>query len=162
MRPAIDIDPDILLEMGMRGLTNKEQASALGIPIRVLRDKIKELDQEKSEVTQYRTIQSIELTKIQSDILDNITPDKIANANLRDLVAAFKILKDKELALEGKPSEIKGLVGYLVEMEKEEFERRNPIAVEAEFKEIEEEPSGGNGDGLVVKDITDKDYLPDL
>ena len=80
-----------------------------------------------------------------------ITPEKIHAASLKDLVSCFKILKDKELNIEGKPSEIKGLVGYLVELEKKEFElnvKVNPEGVE-EAKDM-------------VVDITSEDYIPDL
>jgi hypothetical protein len=53
-------------------------------------------------------------------VLEAITPEKISEAPLRDLVASYKILKDKELVIEGKPSEIKGLVAHLVYLEKQE------------------------------------------
>jgi len=53
-------------------------------------------------------------------VLEAITPEKINEAPLRDLIASYKILKEKELTLEGKPSEIKGLVAHLIHLEKQE------------------------------------------
>ena len=60
------------------------------------------------------------MTELQARVLEAITPEKIEEAPLRDLVASYKILKDKELNIEGKPSEIKGLVAHLIYLEKQE------------------------------------------
>jgi len=62
-------------------------------------------------------------------VLEAITPEKIEEASLRDLVSSYKILKDKELVTDGKPSEIKGLVAHLIYMEKQEtaLETKTPI-----------------------------------
>ena len=49
-----------------------------------------------------------------------ITPEKIEEASLVELVKAFKVLKDVELKIRPERSKIKGLVGYLLEIEKEE------------------------------------------
>ena len=63
------------------------------------------------------------------------------------------VLKDKELVLDGKPTDIKGLVAYLIELEKEEAALTKPVdAIEGEFEEI----------GKMVKDITDPEYVPKL
>lgn len=70
---------------------------------------------------------------------------------MKDLVLAFKILKDKEQVIEGKPSEIKGLVSYLIKMEEEEIALKEPIP-EGKLEEVTE----------VTREITDPDYLPNL
>ena len=57
--------------------------------------------------------------------------------SLRDLVLSYKILKDKELNIDGKPSEIKGLVAYLVEIEKREMALDGSIDVE-DIEDIED------------------------
>ena len=41
----------------------------------------------------------------------------------------YRILKDKELVSQGKANNITGLVGYLVQLEKEEFEKNNLVDV---------------------------------
>jgi len=40
-------------------------------------------------------------------------------------------LKDRELVMDGKPSEIQGLIGYLVQMEKEDLDERVDARSEA-------------------------------
>lgn len=99
----------------------------------------------------YRALQSLQLTELQARVLEAITPGKINEAPLKDLITCFKILKDKELVIEGKPSEIKGLVGYLVELEKKEFE----LNVKVDSKAVDEVIE-------MSKDINNEDYIPDL
>lgn len=74
----------------------------------------------KDTLEAYDAVQHLQLTKIQFELLEAITADKLHEASLRDIVGAFKILKDKELVAQGKPTEIHGLVGYLEILEREE------------------------------------------
>jgi hypothetical protein len=54
--------------------------------------------------------------------LSLITPERIANASLLELAKAFWVLEKAQRAIQGKDSfKIKGLVGYLIQMEKEKF-----------------------------------------
>lgn len=120
-RPKTDIDPDVLYDLISTGMTQKDIAVEMNVSVPTLAKRIAKIQEEQSILMQYRTLQSLELTALQSRILEQITPEKIEEASLRDLVLAFKILKDKELVVDGKPSEIKGLIGVLIEMEKEEL-----------------------------------------
>lgn len=113
-------DQIAVLDLLMRGEKIPAISDQLDIDKPALKACIKELQESQGLLLQYRAIQSLKLTAIQAKILDAITPDKIQSAPLRDLVMAFKILKDKEQVIEGKPSEIKGLVGHLIYMEKQE------------------------------------------
>lgn len=150
-RPQIEVDTETLVDLAEMGLTQKEQAGELGISIGTLQRRIGDIQKKHGILMQYRAIQSLQLTELQARCLEAITPEKIEGANLRDLIIAFKILKDKELTIEGKPSEIKGLVAYLIELEKEEAALETPIDAEV-LDEAEK----------VVKEITDPDYLPEL
>ena len=76
----------------------------------------------KDGIEAYREIQALALTEMQAKILNSISDRKIQEASLKDLVGAFKVLKEKEHLVDGKPTEITGLVGYLMEIEKEEKE----------------------------------------
>jgi len=157
MPAEIEISPEQLLDLSLRGLNHKEQAVVLDCSPATVSKKIAQLQKEQGVLIQYRALQSLQLTALQVQILEHITPHKIASASLRDLVAAFKILKDKELAIEGKPSEIKGLVGYLVEMEKREIAAKNvlpeDLVTEADFEELEEDEE---------LEISDTEYIPNL
>jgi hypothetical protein len=94
-------------------------------------------------ILKYRALQSIQLTELQCRVLEAITPEKINEAPLKDLVGAYKILKDKELITDGKPTEIKGLVAYLVAMEKQELALEKDDSI-VDIAALEE--GGGNGD----------------
>ena len=115
-----DIPMDVVLDLLERGEKVPAIATELGISPPTLRARIADLQQKQGLLLQYRSIQSLQLTELQARVLEAITPEKIEEAPLRDLVMSYKILKDKELNLEGKPSEIKGLVAHLLHMEKME------------------------------------------
>ena len=117
-----------------RGIPQKEIAVKLEITPPTLSKRIAELQKEQGVLLQYCPLQSLQLTKLQAAVLERITPEKIADAPLRDLILAYKILKDKELVIEGKPSDIKGLVGYLIELEKLEADGKMP-AIEDQDQE---------------------------
>ena len=79
------------------------------------------LSKEK-DLLRYRDKQGLILTEVQAKLLNAISDRKIQEAPLKDLVNCYKVLKDKELVMDGKPTEIKGFVGYLMELEKEDKE----------------------------------------
>ena len=123
------IDTELMIDMAMKGFTQGEMASELGISVPTLARRITRIQGEQHILLQYRSLQSLQLTSLQARLLEAITPDKIAAADLKDLVLCFKILKEKELVMEGKPTEIKGLLGYLVQLEKEEAALQAPIDI---------------------------------
>jgi hypothetical protein len=119
-RPQKEVDMEIALDLILRGETVPTVATELGISPPTLRARIADIQKKQGLLLQYRSIQSLQLTELQARCLEAITPDKINEAPLRDLIMSYKILKDKELNIEGKPSEIKGLVAHLIYMEKQE------------------------------------------
>jgi len=149
-RPEIELDTDTLLDLQEMGLTTSQAAKEFGISRQTLSKRIADIQSKHGILMQYRSIQSLQLTELQARCLEAITPEKINEASLKDLVLAFKILKDKELNIEGKPSEIKGLVAYLIALEKEEAALETPVS-EEDLKVVEG----------VTKDITDPEYTPD-
>jgi DNA-binding Lrp family transcriptional regulator len=120
-RNKLPFDELAYFDMASVGVPQKEMAKTLGLSIPTLEKNIAELTAEQGVILKYRELQSLQLTKLQARVLEAITPDKIAEASLQELVVAFKILKDKELVVDGKPNEIHGLVGYLVQLEKAEL-----------------------------------------
>ena len=119
-RPKLDVDMDAALDLLLRGEKIPAIAVELGISPPTLRNRIADLQKKQGLLLQYRSIQSLQLTELQARVLEAITPEKIDNAPLRDLVMSYKILKDKEQVIEGKPSEIRGLVAHLIHLEKQE------------------------------------------
>ena len=130
-----EIDPEKLLDMLEQGFSPPEIAKQTGATPPTIRNRIAKLQQEQGVLLQYRSLENLRLTAI--------TPDKIAEAPLRDLVQAFKILKEKELVMTGNPTEIKGLVGYLVQLEKEELAAKDVVEIEVEPEEEKKLPNLG-------------------
>jgi DNA-binding Lrp family transcriptional regulator len=160
MGRTAELDIDKLVELGYRNIKQSVMAEELGISIPTLARRLAEIRDKQGILMRYRELQSLQLTSIQAKILEHITPEKIAEAPLRDLVLAFKILKDKEQVIEGKPSEIKGLVGYLIELEKKEVAKEAEQFTDAEFEEAS--LAAGKAAGGEVLDVSSPDYIPSL
>ena len=152
-RDLIPIEEDVVFDLASRGLNQKEMAIELGVSVPTLAHRIADIQRKQGLILKYRDLQNIQLTSIQARILEAITPDKIAGASLSELVQAFRILKDKELVSLGKPNEITGIVGYLVQLEIEEASKNDPINITPEYEEELEE---------LNKDISNADYTPCL
>jgi len=151
-RPMIEVDSETLYDLATKGLTYKEQAEELGISVPTLSKRIADIQSKQGILVKYRALQSLQLTELQARVLEAITPEKIEDAPLRDLVQCYKILKDKEQVIEGKPTDIKGLVAFLVELEREEAALEAEEVIPAEFEEV----------GKVTRDLVDSDYVPEL
>ena len=136
-RKKKSVDMDAALDLIMRGESVPTVAVELGISPPTLRTRIADIQKKQGLLLQYREIQSLQLTELQARVLEAITPEKINGASLRDLVMSYKILKDKEQVIEGKPSEIKGLIAHLVHLEKLEIEGNGTVDFEeGEFEEV--------------------------
>lgn len=120
-RKAKSVDLDTLADLIDCGMTRKQIAEETGMSVVTIGKVVSELKAKQGILLEYKALQTLQLTELQAKLLAAITPDKIAEASLRDLVLAYKVLKDKELVGDGKPTEIKGLVAYLIELEKQEM-----------------------------------------
>ena len=156
-RPPIEVDVMAALDLIARGESIPNISMELGISTPTLRSRIADLSKKQGLLLQYRSIQSLQLTELQARVLEAITPEKINEAPLRDLVASYKILKDKELNLEGKPSEIKGLVAHLIYLEKQEKAVAQGLPTPDDFQDatFDDFPreEGGNGDGYSLSEL---------
>jgi len=124
-------DVAAVLDMIEAGDNKKQMVQKTGMSMTSLNNTIKTLQEEKGVLTHYRGVQSLQLTKMQAKVLNAMDDeDKIDRASLVELGTVFNILKKNELTLDGKPSEIKGLVSYLIAIEKEdEAAERVPVDV---------------------------------
>lgn len=139
-RSKANVDIEAALDLILRGEKVPAIATELGISPPTLRARIASLQKEQGLLLQYRAVQSLQLTELQARILEAITPEKIEEAPLRDLITSYKILKDKELNIEGKPSEIKGLVAHLIYLEKQEQALEAGQVIDAELESEESYP----------------------
>lgn len=120
-RKRKEINPVKIYELSSQGMTQKDMAKELGVSHVTLAKRIGEIRAQQGILLKYRNIQSLQLTALQYRILESITPENIENASLLEKVKAVKLLKEMELKL-SKPEhiKIKGLVGFLIEAEKQE------------------------------------------
>lgn len=119
-RRRIEVDPLTIHDLASEGKTQKEIAKELGICPITLARRMAEIQAKQGILLKYRSIQTFQLTELQLRVLEAITPEKIEDASLLELAKAYKILKDAELGLKGEPFKIKGLLGYLLELESAE------------------------------------------
>jgi len=145
-RPRSEIDFETLYDLASSGMTQKDISSELGITIPTLEKIISNIQASHDVIMRYRALQPLQLTALQARVLSAITPEKIEGAELRDLVLCYKILKDKELVMDGKPSDVKGLVSYLVHLERQETALKQvgmgndcDCVEEADFEELTSE-----------------------
>lgn len=132
-RKRKEIDPEDIRKLKARGMTQVEMAKELGVSHPTLAKRMGELRTKEGLLREYRSVQGLELTALQARSLDVITPEKIEKASLVDLARAFKVLKDCELKMEGKPKKITGLVAYLLEIERIEKEEGNLPPVDSKI-----------------------------
>jgi hypothetical protein len=98
------------------------------------------LDSTKGLMDDYRKVQADQLTEIQIRLLAAVTEQKIHDAPLRDIVGAYKTLKEKELLMKGQPTEMIGIVGYLRALDAEE--KGQEIDVTPLSKPVSSTPTG--------------------
>jgi DNA-binding Lrp family transcriptional regulator len=163
-RPPKEVDLEKLLDLSERGLSQKDLADELGISVPTLTKRLTELKEKQGLLLQYRELQSLQLTALQARILESITPEKIEAATLKELIGAFDILKKHERVAEGLPSDIKGLVGYLAELEKDEARERVRDITPERYSELDRLASGiwGSGEDLSEEDEDDPRVPTDL
>lgn len=149
-RPKKELDLDILFDFASQGMIQRDQAKEFGISIPTLTKRIADIQSKHDILLQYRSLQSLQLTELQARVLEAITPDKIEEAGLKDLVLCYKILKDKELVVEGKPTEIKGLVAHLIHLEQMEMASVNVPLLPESFEDGE------------FEDLNEGDKIPEL
>jgi DNA-binding Lrp family transcriptional regulator len=128
-----ELDQSKLFDLLEQGVPAKYIAQEMGVSTPTISKRIAALQRDQGVLLQYRAVQSLHLTALQSKILEAISPDKIEEASLKDLVLCYKVLKDKELVVEGKPTEIKGLVSYLIQLEKEQVACESVIVQKDSF-----------------------------
>jgi transcriptional regulator with XRE-family HTH domain len=106
--------------LASRGMTQVEIAKELGVSHVTLAKRMGELRVKEGPLKEYRCLLGLQLTALQCRSLEALTPEKLNGASLIELARAFSFLKKAELLMEGKPTKIRGILAYLLEMEKED------------------------------------------
>ena len=155
MPKKVDLSIETLLDLTERNLTQAEMSELTGISIPTLQKRLADLQDKQGLLLKARDLRNLRLTELQMMVLDAITPEKIANAELRDLMLAFKVLSDRENLEIGKPTEIKGLVSYLVQIEKEKITGQT-------FVDVTHSQTVGADEDLAIISTEDLTNLPKL
>lgn len=155
MPKKVDLSVETLLDLAERNLTQAEMSEITGVSIPTLQKRLNDLQEKQGLLLKARDLRNLRLTELQMMVLDAITPEKIANAELRDLMLAFKVLSDRENLEIGKPTEIKGLVSYLVQIEKEKITGQT-------FVDVTHSQTVGADDDLAIISTEDLTNLPKL
>ena len=140
LEPA-DKDVAALLDCIERGDTKKQAKAVTKLNTKKIAALTEELLAEEQVLVRYRDdANSLHLTRIGQKILQYLEDeDKMESASLNELAQAYNIVKKNELTANGKPSEIKGLVGILMEIEKEEMENSKSTQVSGSIIDVSEE-----------------------
>lgn len=155
MPKKVELSIETLLDLTERNLTQAEMSELTGISIPTLQKRLADLQDKQGLLLKARDLRNLRLTELQMMVLDAITPEKIANAELRDLMLAFKVLSDRENLEIGKPTEIKGLVSYLVQIEKEKITGQT-------FVDVTHSQTVGADEDLAIISTEDLTNLPKL
>lgn len=166
--PQKQVDLSVLEDMLMDQRPRKEIAKELCVHPITLGKIIKRAKDNKTILSEYRTLRNLHLTEIQVAVLQAITPDKIENADVKTLMYAYKILREKEIEDDGRDKEeLKGLVAHLLHLERLERELGRTLSPDdiqdAEFEEAggEEGKGGMNNAPEPGLDVMALPQLPD-
>jgi hypothetical protein len=83
-------------DLASMGVTKKQAAAQLGLSVPTLERNIAELSASQGVILKYRDLQHLKLTEIQQQVLEAITPEKIAECSALELTQIFKILKVRQ------------------------------------------------------------------
>jgi hypothetical protein len=129
-RNRVAFDVEQMLELIGQGMGDKDIAANMGVSIPTLKSRIAELEEKESAILHYSKVQHIELLDVQQRLIAGVTDAKIAEAPLGQIANAFGIFKKAEHLNTGKPTEIVGLMGYLLTLEAEEIAKSQPNQVD--------------------------------
>lgn len=156
MPKKVDLSIETLLDLAERNLTQAEMSEITGVSIPTLQKRLNDLQEKQGLLLKARDLRNLRLTELQMMVLDAMTPEKIATADLKELAVVFKVLADRENVDIGKPTEIQGLVSYLVHIEKEKVATKEISGVTINTSVI------GSGDDMCIVSTEDLEGIPNL
>jgi len=140
-RARTDVNMDMALELLGNGFTLKETAEQCGTNPMTLKSRIEELNKEESALLAYDKRHFLDLIRTKERLIAHMTEDKMLAAPLSSLAQAYGIVAKFDQLVQGRPTEIVGMMGYLMQIEK--MEREGKIVdgeiVDGESEEVSEE-----------------------
>jgi predicted transcriptional regulator len=134
-RAPLKLDENLLLDMITTGMSDADMAKVMGVSAPTIRNHINRLKDEESELLAYDKVRNLDLISVQRRLVEGITDEKIAEAPLSSIATAFSAFHKAEQLNNGRPTEIHGLVGYLMHLESEDLASKQEVgeSVDAEF-----------------------------
>jgi predicted transcriptional regulator len=129
------LDMSLMMDLIAEGVSRKDIAATLGVSPPTISNKIEELKREESALLAYDKVHHLDLIGVKQRILANVTEDKLIEAPLGQLATAYGVFGKMEQLIQGRPTEIHGLMGYLMHLEKEDIASKGGEVVEGEVSE---------------------------
>lgn len=120
-RKPADIDIDLMLSLLGDGMSRKETSDALGVCPGSLDLAIEKLKKQENSLLAYDKVHHLDLIGVKKKLVDGVTEEKIAEAPLASIASAYGVFAKMEQLVQGRPTEIHGLMGYLMHLEKEDI-----------------------------------------
>jgi len=136
-----NINIDLMLDMLSDGMSRKDTAAALGIAPQTLDARVEQLRKSESSLLAYDKSHYLDLIAVKQRLVAGVTDEKIEEAPLGQIAQAYGTFAKMEQLIQGRPTEIYGLMGYLLHLEKEDIAKKNdnedvidvtPVSGEAE------------------------------
>jgi hypothetical protein len=115
------IDTDLMLELLADGMSRKDTAAALGISAPTLDARVEMLRKAESSLLAYDKNHYLDLIAVKQRLVEGVTDSKIEEAPLGQIAQAYGVFSKMEQLIQGRPTEIHGLMGYLLHLEKEDL-----------------------------------------
>lgn len=128
-RPEKDLDINLAIDLLADGLSKKDVATLIGCTVPTLDSRIEDLKKEESALLAYDKCHYLDLIKVKERLVRGVTEDKVAEAPLSSIASAYNVFGKMEQLLQGKPTEIHGLMGYLMKLEKEDVQSKGIIDI---------------------------------
>ncbi len=118
-RPTKDIDTELLLDLLASGMSKSEVGVELGISVPTLNRRIEGIRSAESALLAYDKVHYLDLIGVKQRIIQHMDDSKLEEAPLGQLAQAYSVVTKAENLIQGRPTEIHGLMGYLMHLEKE-------------------------------------------
>jgi DNA-binding XRE family transcriptional regulator len=121
------IDKELLLDLITSGMSRKDIAETMGVSPPTISNKIEELKRDESALLAYDKVHYLDLINVKQRLIANMTDDKMGEAPLGQLAQAYGTIGKMEQLIQGRPTEIRGLMGYLIHLEQEDIANSSSI-----------------------------------
>jgi predicted transcriptional regulator len=130
------IDTALMLDLLADGMSKKEVADIIGCSPPTISAKIAELRKDEASLLAYDKNKYLDLIGVQQRILANVTDEKLAEAPVQHLASAYSNFGKMLQLDQGKPTEIHGLMGYLMKLEQEDIAKREADNAETDAIDV--------------------------